>query len=133
MIRRLAQSQFIRFIATGGVAAVVNFGSRIVFNQWMSFSAAVCLAYVVGMITAFILARWLVFGAGEQSTHRSATIFVGVNLFAAAQTWLVSMVLANYVLPAMGVQSHVHEIAHAVGIVIPVFSSYFGHKRWSFR
>lgn len=133
MIRRLTQSQFVRFVATGGVAAAVNFGSRILLNRWMSFSAAVCLAYVAGMITAFVLARWLVFGAGEQSAQKSATIFVGVNLFAIAQTWLVSMALANYVLPAMGVQLYVREIAHAVGVVVPVFSSYFGHKRWSFR
>ena len=25
------------------------------------------------------------------------------------------------------------EIAHAVGIVVPVFTRYIGHKRWSFR
>lgn len=133
MIHRMAKSQFVRFVATGGVAAAVNFGTRILYNRWMGFSAAVCLAYITGMITAFILARWLVFGAGEQSAHRSAAIFVGVNLFAVAQTWLVSMALANYLLPSMGVTSYVREIAHAVGVVIPVFSSYIGHKRWSFR
>ncbi|WP_285405838.1 GtrA family protein [Luteibacter sp. ME-Dv--P-043b] len=133
MIRHLTQSQFVRFVATGGVAATVNFGSRIVLNRWMSFSVAVCLAYVAGMITAFVLARWLVFGAGEQSAQKSATIFVGVNLFAIAQTWLVTMALANYVLPAIGVEMHVREIAHAIGVLAPVFSSYFGHKRWSFR
>ena len=57
MIRRLASSQFIRFLFTGGLAALVNFGSRILYNRWMGFSTAVCVAYVTGMITAFLLAR----------------------------------------------------------------------------
>jgi putative flippase GtrA len=133
MIRRLASSQFVRFLFTGGLAALVNFGSRIFYNQWMGFSAAVCVAYVTGMITAFLLARWLVFGKGEQSTHRSAAIFLLVNIFAIAQTWAVSILLADYLLPAMGVRRFVHEIAHAVGVMIPVFTSYIGHKRYSFR
>ncbi|MGZ8096491.1 MAG: hypothetical protein ACXWUD_09650 [Methylosarcina sp.] len=25
------------------------------------------------------------------------------------------------------------EIAHAIGVAVPVFTSYIGHKRWSFR
>jgi len=49
------------------------------------------------------------------------------------QTWLISMGLAVYVLPAMGVKVFVHEMAHAAGIVAPVFTSYLGHKHFSFR
>ena len=43
------------------------------------------------------------------------------------------MLLAYYLLPAIGVRHYVQEIAHAIGIIIPVFTSYLGHKRWSFR
>ena len=43
------------------------------------------------------------------------------------------MGLAVYVLPAMGVKVFVHEMAHAAGIVAPVFTSYLGHKHFSFR
>jgi len=25
------------------------------------------------------------------------------------------------------------EIAHAVGVAVPVFTSYLGHKHWSFK
>jgi putative flippase GtrA len=31
------------------------------------------------------------------------------------------------------VTTFVHEIAHAAGIAAPVFTSYIGHKRWSFQ
>jgi putative flippase GtrA len=41
--------------------------------------------------------------------------------------------MAYYALPALGVQDYTLEIAHAVGIVVPVFTSFIGHKYWSFR
>ncbi|WP_369930778.1 GtrA family protein [Xanthomonas sp. NCPPB 2632] len=133
MIKRLAGHRLVRFVLAGGTSAVVNFVSRIFFNQWMGFSAAVILAYVVGMITAFVLTRTFVFGRGQQSTARSAMFFFLVNLIAVAQTWAISILMADYALPAMGVTSYVHNIAHAIGVMIPVLTSYIGHKRWSFR
>ena len=43
------------------------------------------------------------------------------------------MAVRTTVLPSLGVQRFVHEIAHAVGVVVPVFSSYLGHKHLSFK
>jgi putative flippase GtrA len=85
------------------------------------------------MVTAFILAKMFVFKASTQSIRRSALIFTFVNVFAAAQTWIISMGLNFYVLPALGVERYVAEIASAIGIAFPVFTSYLGHKRWSFK
>ncbi|MCR4538242.1 GtrA family protein [Pseudomonas canadensis] len=133
MIQQFMSRQFLTFLFTGGTAAAVNFGSRIIYSQWFGFSTAVILAYITGMITAFVLAKLFVFKDSEQSVQRSAVIFVLVNIVAALQTWLISMGLAFYVLPALGVQTFVDEIAHAVGVAVPVFTSYLGHKRWSFR
>jgi putative flippase GtrA len=125
--------QFIVFLVTGGTAAAVNFGARIVYNLWMPFSAAVVLAYLTGMVTAYVLAKAFVFKTSTQSAGRSVLFFVLVNVVAVAQTWAISMGLAYYALPALGVTRFVKEIAHAVGVVVPVFTSYLGHKRWSFR
>jgi len=133
MIQQFKSRQFVCFIVTGGIAAAVNFGSRIVFNWWTSFSLAIILAYITGMMAAFILARLFVFKDSRQSLPRSGMLFVLVNLVAVLQTWLISMVLAYYVLPAAGVQTFVHEIAHATGLIVPVFTSYVGHKKFSFR
>lgn len=132
-MRSFFSRQFLRFLITGGLAAGVNFGSRIVYNQWLSFSEAVVLAYVTGMFTAFVLARLLVFGRGSQTLKRSALYFILVNVVAVAQTWVISMGLAEYGLPALGIKEFVPEIAHATGVVFPVFTSYLGHRRWSFR
>jgi putative flippase GtrA len=133
VIRQLITRQFLTFLITGGTAAAVNFGSRILYSQWLSFSTAVILAYITGMITAFVLARLLVFKDTDQPLHRSAMFFVLVNIVAALQTWGISVGLAYYVLPKMGIDHFPDEIAHAVGVAVPVFTSYWGHKRWSFR
>ena len=125
--------QFVAFLVTGGTAALVNFGSRILINQWLSFAVSVVLAYLIGMCTAWLLARQFVFGAGRQTATRSMAWFAAVNGLAILQTWGISMLLAYWLLPALGVVRWVPEIAHAVGVAVPVFTSYLGHKRFSFR
>lgn len=133
MIRQFFSSQFLAFLLTGGTAALVNLGSRIVFDIWTSFSIAVILAYLTGMVTAFVLARLFVFRDSQQSLGHSAGWFVLVNLVAIVQTWGISMLLAFVVFPWLGVEKFAREAAHAIGVVVPVFTSYLGHKYYSFR
>ena len=133
MIRQFLSIQFLIFLLTGGTAAVVNFGSRILYSMWLDFSSAVILAYISGMITAFVLAKLFVFKESHQTLQRSAVFFILVNLVAILQTWAISMGLAYYLLPLLGFSVFVPEIAHATGVIVPVFTSYLGHKRWSFR
>jgi putative flippase GtrA len=132
-MRIFLSRQFILFILTGGFAALVNFGSRFLYNTVVDFSAAVTLAYLTGMVTAFILAKLFVFQGQTHSTGKSAVIFSLVNVVSFAQTWIVSMVLAYHLLPAMGIQEFDKAIASAVGISIPVFTSFIAHKYITFR
>ena len=125
--------QFLIFLFTGGLAALVNFGSRIIYSEWLSYSSAILTAYLTGMVTAFLLARTLVFTGTRQSLHRSFAYFSIINVLAVIQVWGVSMLLATYVLPAIGFTRNIEEIAHAAGVIFPVFTSYLGHKYWSFR
>ncbi|ABP33547.1 GtrA family protein [Polynucleobacter asymbioticus] len=133
MIHQFFSKQFISFLITGGIAATVNFLSRIFYNQYCSFSSAVIFAYLTGMVSAFVLARLFVFKSTSQSLKRSAVFFTLVNVIAALQTWIISMGFNYYVLPAFGVDQYAAEIASAIGIAFPVFTSYLGHKRWSFK
>lgn len=133
MIRQFLSRQFLIFLLTGGTAAVVNFSSRILYSVWLDFSSAVILAYISGMITAFVLAKLFVFKESQQTLQRSAVFFILVNLVAILQTWVISMGLAYYLLPLLGFSVFVPEIAHATGVIVPVFTSYLGHKRWSFQ
>ncbi len=133
MLQAFRSKQFLAFLLTGGCAALLNFGLRIVLSHWFNFALAVLLAYLGGMLCAFVLAKLWVFAPSQHSLRRSALLFALVNLAAIAQTWVISMLLAFWLLPALGVQHYAAEIAHAVGIAVPVFSSYLGHKRWSFQ
>src|SRR6202020_2061643 len=94
--------EFLVFLLTGGFAAAVNWSSRIVYNIWMPYSAAIIVAYITGMITAFILAKLFVFTRSTQSTARSVFFFTLVNLVAVLQTWAVSVGLAYYLFPRLG-------------------------------
>ena len=133
MIKKFMSRQFFFFLLTGGLAALVNFASRIGYSQIVGYSTAIVLAYITGMITAFTLARLFVFKESSQSVHRSAFYFVLVNVVAIAQTWLISLALVYYALPYIGVQHFVPEIAHAIGLAVPIFTSYIGHKKLSFK
>ena len=133
MTHHFFSRQFLVFLVTGGIAALVNFFSRILFNLYWSFSTSVILAYLAGMCTAFVLAKIFVFTESAQSIHRSAVIFALVNVVAVAQTWCISMGLDYYILPKLGVTNFAPEIAHAAGVLFPVFTSFLGHKRWSFQ
>lgn len=133
LMRHFISKQFMLFLLTGGTAAAINFFSRILYNQWMSFSAAIVMAYLTGMVSAFILARIFVFKNSNQQIHHSALIFTLVNLVAVLQTWGISMLLVYHIFPFMGIIHSQREIAHAIGIIAPVFTSYWGHKRWTFR
>ena len=133
MIQPFLSRQFLTFLLTGGTAAIVNFGSRILYSFVLDFSSAVIFAYITGMVTAFFLARLFVFKNSKQALHRSAVIFILVNVIAILQTWSISMAMAYYLLPWLGISLFASEISHAIGIIVPVFTSYIGHKRWSFQ
>jgi putative flippase GtrA len=120
-------------VLTGGAAALVNILSRVGFSRLVRFELAVLAAYGVGMITAYILARRFVFTASRQSVRRSFAAFALVNLMAVLQTWLVSIGLRHILLPLIGITALVDLIAHGCGVIVPVFTSYLGHKHVSFR
>lgn len=125
--------QFLRFLLVGGGAAAVNVLSRVVYNEWTGYSLSIVLAYGTGMVVAFLLARAYVFPGGRNSTGRSMAYFTLVNGVALMQTWGISLALADYVFPRLGVRHFAHGMAHMVGVAAPVFTSYVGHKEWSFR
>lgn len=125
--------KFVYFLLVGGVAAGVNWGSCFIFSEFFSFSVSVVFSYLLGMATAFVLMRGIVFKAQKKDVLPQIWKFILVNVFALPQTLVVSVVLASYILPWLGVTSHVQAVAHFFGVLAPVFSSYFGHKFLTFK
>ena len=124
--------QFLKFLAAGGFAALVNMGSRYVLNGFMRFEVAVVVAYLAGFITAYVLSRLFVFDPSGRSRRSEVRRFAIVNVFSLGVVWVVSVGLARVVFPAVGFAWHADDIAHVVGVLAPAVTSYFGHRFYTF-
>ena len=71
--------RFALFVALGGCAAAANWLSRFPLEHFMSFSAAVVVAYMVGMVIAFTLFNRYVFPASPRPLAEQIKFFVLVN------------------------------------------------------
>lgn len=129
----LERARFSRFVVSGGIAALVNIGARWLLDFVTPFEVSVALAYLAGMTTAFILMRIYVFERTGEAAHRQYVRFAIVNAIAFVQVWIVSVGLARLVFPAIGFAWHGDTVAHLIGVLSPVVTSYFGHKEFSFR
>jgi len=124
--------RFARFLVVGGIAAVVNIVSRIVFNLAVSYEVAIVLAYLCGMTSAYGLNKMFVFAPSGRAVHDEFVRFTIVNLLSLALVWTVSMGLAILLFPAIGFRWHAKTVAHVVGVSVPAITSYFGHRHFSF-
>lgn len=124
--------QFLRFLLTGGVAALVNLGARYLLNLAIPFEAAVPIAYMFGMVTAYFLALIYVFEDSGGSRIVEFKRFTVVNILALVVVWGISSFLLNVFFPWAHITWHAHEIAHFIGVLSPAGLSYFCHLRYTF-
>ena len=125
-------AEFIYFLGLGGLAATTNLIARYLLNFVMPFEVAVILAYIAGMVVAFLLFGKLLFEGGKGTFSRKIIRFTQVNMVGAGIAWIVSIVMARFVLPQFGWTWQPLEVAHLVGIAAPVISSYLLHKHYTF-
>jgi putative flippase GtrA len=125
--------RFATFVLTGGIAAGVNIAARWLLEFAVSFEVAIADAYLAGLVTAFLLARRFVFNAATRGAHWQFLRFAAVNIVSLAQVLLVSVGLARHVFPSIGVAWLGETMAHVIGVLTPIASSYLLHKRFSFR
>lgn len=125
-------AEFLKFLICNGFAAGVNFCSRILINYFTGYLFSVIIAYGFGMLTAFSLNKFFVFKGSGHNTSRQFTGFFIVNMIALIQTVFFSILFKTYIFPYLGFSFYPDEIAHFIGLSIPIFSSYLGHKYFSF-
>jgi len=126
--------QFSAFILVGGTAALVNWGSRIGLSAvGLQLTAAIIVAYVIGMSTAYVLSKLFVFEKSGRKIRDEAFRFMLVNLVAVVQVWVVTICLQRWGLPAINWHWQPEAVAHAVGVASPIVTSYFGHQHFTFH
>jgi len=133
MLKDFFSIQFAKFLLSGGIAAAVNVCSRIIYDTWLSYSIAIVLAYLTGMAVAAVLFRAFVFESSKDPVKQQLIKFSIVNIAAIIQTLMVSIGLADYLLPALHVEKFRHEIAHFFGVSTPAITSFLAHKYFTFR
>jgi len=125
-------SPFLRFVVSGGIAALVNIFARLGLSQVTPYSVAIVIAYLIGMTVAYLLMKTFVFENSRKSIANEYIRFGLVNLVALVQVWLVSMVLVRWVFPALNFNWNSETVAHILGVASPVATSYTAHKYFTF-
>jgi putative flippase GtrA len=125
--------QFSFFLLSGALASLLNWSSRFLFSQFFNFQTSIVLAFIVGLLSGFILMRLFVFKKSQNSIKSQALRYLIINMLALAQTFAVSVLMLNVLLRFIEDKAVSEAISHAMGIVVPVFTSYLGHKHFSFR
>lgn len=126
-------TRFLKFLLAGGVAATVNFASRFLYSRFLPYEYAVGLAAFTGLICAFVLYKIFVFDRGGHKSKSEIAHFLLVSLAGVAQTWLISILLAQYLLVELLGREVGEALAHLVGIGFPAFTSFLGHKFLTFK
>lgn len=130
--RRTEQRRFAGFVVTGGIAAGVNLGARWALSHALPYPAAIAIAYLLGMATAYCLSRAYVFERTGQRWTAEFARFALVNAASFLVVLGVSLMLARWLLPAIGWRWHAEDVAHLVGVASPIVLSYYAHKHFSF-
>ena len=124
--------RFGRFLVLGGMAAAVNWGSRFAWSLVAPFEVAVLLAYLTGMAVAFVSFRLFVFPASTLPVAVQVRNFVLVNLVGMSLALLTAVALDRVIFPAVGFRFHAEAVAHAIAVMVPVITSWSGHRRFTF-
>ncbi len=129
----MLKHEFYRFILAGGIAAAVNFLSRILLNYMVSYRIAIVIAYLIGMLTAFLIMKYYVFRLDGRHSSTQVGSFILVNIVAVIQVWLVSVYLAEHLFPSISFTFYAKEVAHIIGLGLPILTSYLAHKYITFK
>jgi putative flippase GtrA len=126
------KKEFLKFLVAGGIAAVVNLGSRYFLNYVTRFEVAVVIAYGLGFATAYVLSSLFVFEPSGRTRATEVRRFAIVNVFSLGIVWVISVGLARGVFPAVHFTWHPEDVSHVIGVLTPAVTSYFGHRFYTF-
>ncbi|EDZ99588.1 GtrA-like protein [Burkholderia sp. H160] len=133
LLKSIRDNQFLRFLAAGGAAAMANFLSRFFFSRFMSYVPAITLAFLVGLLTGFVLMRAFVFLGPKGTPARQLSYFVAVNVAGLLLTIVVSVTMARAAALVLPDTQLDEGLGHLIGVASPVLLSFYAHKHFTFR
>jgi putative flippase GtrA len=133
VISLYASRQFGRFVLAGGIAALLHWLSRFLFNLFMSYAIAIVAAYAVGMAVAFALNKRYVFPYSRRPLAGEISFFVLFNFAAFPFVWVAAYVLGELVFPAFLPRQVALALGHGCAVALPVLVNFVLHKSITFR
>lgn len=129
----LLNRPFIRFALSGGIAGLANILSRMALSQITNYSAAIVIAFLIGMTTAYVLMKQFVFQETGQRISHEYIRFGIVNMISLAQVWIISIILLKITFPLINNKNISETLSHSIAVFTPVITSYFLHKYFTFK
>jgi putative flippase GtrA len=132
-MKAVLDSQVVRFLLLGGLAAAINWLVRFPLSLFLPFSAAVLVAYAIGMTAGFTLYRAYVFPGSDRALGPQVAIFLAVNAAGALVVWSVAVGLVDWVFPDIGYTFMPEGTGHGIAIGVGAAANFLGHKFLTFR
>lgn len=136
--RRERFFQVFRYLAVGGFNTLFGYGSFAVVNYWLTgripypYMVANVLTSIVSISVAFIGYKYFVFKTQGNLIQEYLRTFLVYG-----SSSLLGLALLPVLVFALGFVIHrtnvVPYVAQAIGTVLVVIASFFGHKKYSFR
>jgi putative flippase GtrA len=118
----------------GGLSVLITLMNRWILYHFLPYYLSIIIAYISGMIVAFILFKIFVFKSkASGKTSKEIFYFILVNLIAVIQTLFFSLFFANFLFPKINFTYYPYDIAHFIGTCVPIISSFILHQRFTFK
>ena len=131
-VSKMRSLKALGFVIVGITAGIINVLTRMLLNLWLPYEIAIALAFPVALTFAFVLNREHVFKASSGSGGEQYLKFAIVNLLTLVQVWMVSVGLTRFLFPYIGVTWHPEGVAHLIGVLSPIATSFFAYKNFVF-
>jgi putative flippase GtrA len=119
--------QFIYFLFAGSTAALVNFTSRILLRSYLDIVFSAVIAYSLGLLTAFILYKRLVFPFSGKPLNFQLRRFLSIQIGFMPVVIIIFISLSG-IFNTMGLGNFSEPIAHALSIGMPALITFLLYK-----
>jgi putative flippase GtrA len=119
--------QFIYFLFAGSTAALVNFTSRILLRSYLDIVFSAVIAYSLGLLTAFILYKRLVFPFSGKPLNFQLRRFLFIQIGFMPVVIIIFISLSG-IFNTMGLGNFSEPIAHALSIGMPALITFLLYK-----
>ncbi len=122
----------VKFLVAGGLATAINWLVRFPLSTVLPFTAAVALAYMIGMVAGFVLySRWVFPGTTTPLANQIGR-FIAVNIAGGVAVVALAPLLAQAFAGGGLDQGPAEAIGHGFAIAVGAVINYFGHKLITF-